>query len=310
MLTNVKVHLRGAIALSFLLTLLALSACGSSGSDKQVSVETVYWITENLNRDAEEPGPTARVRFRLIFAEEDLSADDFASIRIEDPSQTLDWVFDETEDFEERFDAEYGNFLTPFLVSSRLDGGSVLPIGTYTFTITLKNGNSNTATLLVPAPNSLGTDGNSFVYTEDFSGADAPPAGYTPLPRRGTIEAATLEADSLDVTFSVESDVIYSGWLWAFDAEGEYVGKSEDLRVYETGTISAGLNGGAALLTDGTSNQLSLSPSRFEFKEGRSFEDVASIYLVLTDGEQYLGTDTDLWDNRSVSSKFEVSVSD
>lgn len=310
MLTNLKVHLRGAIALSFLLVLLALSACGSSGSDKQVSVERVLWITENRDRDAEEPGPTARVRFRLVFAEDNLTADDFVLIKVENSSQMLNWVFDEAEDFEGRFDPESSIFFLPYLVFLGLDGGNALPIGTYTFTVTLRNGSSDTATLLVPAPNSSGTDGNSFVYTEDFIGADAPPAVYTPLPERGIIETATLDAqaDSLDVTFSVSSDVVYSGWLWAYDVEGDYVGLSEYLRDYETATLSPSLNGGTELLADGTSNQFSLSSAQFEFEEGYDFEDIAILELVLTDGEQYLGTETNDYDNRSRSKRFGVSA--
>lgn len=306
---NVKSGGRVTALLFSCLAVFMLSACGSSGPAKDVTISDAFWVIDN--RVSENSGASAFLRFWLVFEEVDLEAEDFASIEIEDPTKTRTWTFDEAEDFEEDFFVGEMNslFATNYLYSSA-DDGSTLPIGTYTFTITLKNGRTETGSLLVPAPGSLGTEGRSHVYTENFSRASNPPGGYVALPRRGTIEAATLDpqAASLELTFSATDELVFSGWLVAYDAAGDSIGASDDLRDYETGAVMPGLNEGAGFMTEGTSNRLTLSSSQFEFwEDDTSFEDIAALRLILTDGSQYEGT-TSTYDTRSVSGLFEVTL--
>ena len=282
---------------------LLLSACGElapsavSVPAQEVTIKDVGWILENRPSGAQAE-PSVFAKFWLVFDEHGLGADEFASVRIDAPNGSH-WLYDEPQDFTGNlFSGENGSiFETGYLYSSNLGAGHALPIGTYTFTVTLRSGGSSTRTLLVPAPGSEDTDGNAFVYSEQFEGAASPPEGYVALPKRAAVQSAALDKASLTISFTVDDSKVFSGWLWVYDAAGKPIGGSEDLRSYETK--------GAGLLTDGSLNRMTLSAEQFGFVGGASFEDLAGLELVLTDGWQYPGAERS-WDTRSISERFEL----
>lgn len=301
-------------AVTLILALL-LAACGGAGTSsvpkKQVSIESLGWIIENRDPSLSSSSTSARLRTYINLVDMGLEASDFASVEITDPSDDDGhWFFDTLDEFGDNFDREYSTF-TFTLVDSSRDNGSVMPLGDYVVTLKLKNGNSATQTLSVPAPGSREADGYSFVYTEDYSGAGNPPSNYAALPKRATITNATLDAQAstLDVSFSVTDDMIYSGWLWFYDEAGEFVGYTDYLRNYETGAVMAQLNGGASLLTDGATNTLNLTAAseQLTLVNEASFSDIASVSVVLTDGKQYADTKSS-YDTRSRTGKFNVAV--
>ncbi len=216
---------------------------------KEVSIERLGWILENRDPSRTSSGATALLRPSVRFADTGLEAGDFASIKITSPTDTS-WPYDEASDFEEGFDSENDVFYFSSLYASSLDGGSYVALGNYTVDVVLKNGNTATKTLLVPAPASSATDGYAFAYTENYVNAANPPSDYVALPKRAAIESATLDSQTsqLNVAFSVTDDRIYSGWLRfrLHNAEGEYsgIGYTDDFRDYEEGTIMSQLNSG------------------------------------------------------------------
>lgn len=332
-LLEVSIHMSicaKSISVAVLMLTLLLAACGGTTDtvpktptpvpetpipetptpQKEVSIERLGWILENRDSSRTSSGATALLRPSVKFADTGLEASDFASIKITSPTGTS-WPYDEASDFEERFDSENDVFYFFSLYASSLDGGSYVALGNYTVDVVLKNGNTATKTLLVPAPASSETDGYAFAYTENYANAANPPSDYIALPKRATVESATLDSrtSQLDVAFSVTDDRIYSGWLRLYNAEGEYIGYTEDFRDYEEGTIMSQLNSGTTFFTDGAANTLSVSADQLDFFEPEidSFADVASVLVVLTDGEQYAGTDS-FFDTMSTSSKFDVSM--
>lgn len=308
--------IRTKLIFSIVLALL-LAACGGTDSTaapkKQVSIENFGWIIKNDDLSQNADGVTARLWSSVDFADTGLEATDFASIRIISPTG-MSWTIDDASDFENWYDSEESWYPIGNIYSTKLDGGSYVALGNYTVEVTLKNGNKAKKTLFVPAPGSASTDGYEFAYTEDYSGAANPPSNYVALPKRATITNATLDLqeESVKVAFSVDDSTIYSGWLWFYDEAGDWIGYSELLRDYETGSVLAQLNGNATLLTDGSTNTLTLgiSPEQLTLEEDALLSDIASVSVILTDGEQYVGKEANSYDARSRTGKLNVAVTE
>ena len=315
---------RKLVFVAALVFALLLAACGGTPgevpdtptpetpvSQKQVSIARFDRVIKNDDPSRNDNGATALLWSSISFADTGLEASDFASVRVISPSGRS-WIHDETSNFEELYDSEENRFYIGNVYSTKLDGGSSVELGDYTVEVALKNGNTAKETLFVPAPGSTGTDGYEFAYTEDYSGAENPPSNYVALPKRATVINATLDAQAstLDVSFSVSDDVVYSGWLLLHDEAGKFIGYTEDFRNYETGAVMAQLNGDASLLTNGSTNTLTLAVSseQLTLVDEASLSDVASISFILTDGKQYVGVESSYYDTRSRTAKFNVAV--
>lgn len=301
-----KIIVIAALALTIL-----LAACGGADAPKkQVDIEKFGWVIKNDDPSQSDDGVTARLWASINFADTGLEATDFASVRITSPTG-ISWIDDDASDFEDWYDSEENWYPIGNMSSTKLDGGSYVALGNYTVEVTLKNGNTAKKTLFVPAPGSRTTEGYEFAYTEDYSGAANPPSNYVALPKRATIANATLDAQAstLNIAFSVDDATIYSGWLWFYNEAGEWIGYLDYFRNYETGEFIAELNAGDPLLTDGEPNTLTLTPvtEQIGFDEGASFSDIASVSIVLTDGEQYANTKSS-YDTRSRTAKFNVAT--
>ena len=287
----------------------ASSSRNASGSAK-TGQHSRAWVGFIENRDPSRStsGATAFLRPSIAFTATGLEAADFASIQITS-SEGTSWSYDEAADFEKRFSSESNIFFFPSLYDSDLEGGAYVALGDYEVKATLKNGNTATKTLLVPAPASAETDGYNFAYTESYANAANPPSDYVALPKRATVESATLDlqASNLEVTFSITDDRIYNGWLRTYNAEGEHLGSSDYFRSKTDGVMPQ-LNSGGELRTDGATNTLSVSAEELSFYDAdTSLADVAAVLVVLTDGEQYEDIDV-YYDAMSTSSEFDVSV--
>lgn len=311
-----SIRIKSVTAATLILTLL-LAACGGTTDtkapetpvpQKQVSIESFGWVIKNDHPSRSSDGATAFLRTSVIVADTGLEADDFASVRVTSPAGNS-WVDDEASDFEDWFDPEKNSFYIGSLYSSKLDGGSYVALGNYTVEVTLKNGNTAKKTLLVPAPGSTGTEGYEFAYTENYSNAANPPSNFVALPERAAIENVSLDvqASSLELDFSAKGDDVYSGWIEVYDMQDKYIGRSKSFRDYETGQLMAQINAGNDLLTDGTMNTLVVSAEQMNFFDTASFSDIASLLIVLTDGEQYAGIKSP-YDVISVSEEVDIPV--
>ncbi len=306
MLMRKKIIVIAALALAVLLV-----ACGGADAPKkQVDIEKFGWVIKNDDPSQDANGVSAFLWASVTFADTGLEATDFASIRITSPTGRT-WS-DEASDFVKWYDSEENWYPMGNMYSTSLDSGASVELGNYTVEVTLKNGNTARKTLFVPAPGSRTTEGYEFAYTEDYSGAANSPSNYVALPKRATITNATLDsqASTLDVEFLVDDATIYSGWLWFYNEAGDWIGYADVLRNYETGAVMAKLNAGEAFFTDGNANTLTFSASSEELnlEEGVAFSDIASVSVVLTDGKQYVGTETNDYDTRSRTAKFNVAT--
>lgn len=300
--------------------LLAAIACGSSTPEKQpekqVAIEGIGWTLYNVDPSFWSDGSpeSALVGFGIYLSGTRLVANDIKEVTITAPTEKH-WSWPRPQQsIADRFDVKHQVFTAPWLYVPAYDDGSCLPIGTYSFDIQLSNGTSASKTLLIPAPGQTTTAGAAFVFTENYLYADNPPPGFTPLPKRATIQSAIIDfaQSTLDIDFSVSDGLVYSGWVEFYNTNGDYIGyigtvnKPARFRDYFTDKIASYLNGGSAFHTDGTTNTVSLKKAQLYFEDSASFEDVAFVRLILTDGKQYASTDYG-FDTMSISAAVGVT---
>jgi hypothetical protein len=287
------------------LILSILAACSQSpvASVSGELEDTVGWYIGNLpeNYWLSDPRPSAVIDLFVTFKDSSINATDIDKVEITNslsPTRSWNYTADRIADY---------FFTSPSTGKKRLSfpglwtdnlsaNGSVIYLGTYTVEVTLKNGKRGTASLVTPAPSALNANGYSYAYSsEDYVGT--PPSNYVALPKRATIQSASLNSagDALALNFSVNDDKVYNGWVLFFNSNGDYLGFAGDFRDFTTGALYPKLNNGQELRTDGTSNILSLTATDVQVAEGVTnftLSMIKSFRIILTDGKQYIGTDS------------------
>jgi hypothetical protein len=281
-----------------LLTVVLLIFAGCPDPNSQsITISGVGWYIDNIDPSywtSSPPTAHAFFRFDIAYSGSSISAGDVNSIRVTAP----DAVYWEPPLSSCTFDTQNKRIYLPALFeSSNIDS---LPIGIFTFLVTLANGTTATRTLLVPAPNSTTTGTYTRVYTEDI----APPATSTPLVTRATLGAHSNAAGTLTINFTVTDSKVYNGYVWLYDAANTYIGYTTTrFRDSANGNVLTKLNGGGAYNTNGTNNIITLTNSDITYQSGKSFADINKFIVVLTDGLQYTPGSYSGADCRSISAK-------
>ena len=297
------------IAVAALILAFILAACplpndtDNTGSE----IESINWVIDNIDSSFSESIPySASIQFFIKFETPGLTASDIASVYIESPIKDISWVVANSASITEGYDAEENYFWCRLSSSSSSTNGSVLPVGTYNFTVRYSNGSIAKSSLLVPAPGAIETGSTLYVYTEDYMEALNPPSDYAALPRRANNISAVLSASELTIKFSVNDGNIYNSEVWFYDSEQAYIGTTNWFRDFSTGLVSSALNDGK-LHNDGTENTLVLSEFDIEFAEGKGMTDIDSLFIILTDGIQHV-SNVRTYDTTSISQKVEVAT--
>jgi hypothetical protein len=301
-------------SLGLTLILSVLVACdGGSNPGSSVSADledSVGWYIGNIPQNfwSDGSGPSAAIDLFVSFKDANIEAADIETVEITNslsPTRSWSYAADRIADYFYTSQSSGQKRLTfPGLWTNTIAAnGSVAYLGTYTVEVELKNGKRDTATLVTPAPGSTAAGYNYTYSPEDYVGT--PPSDYVALPRRATIGAVALDAtnDSLTINFSVNDDKVYSGWILFFDANKEYLGGAGDFQDFSSEAVHPKLNNGLEFRTDGVSNTLALSPTDIIVSSqisNFSLSMIKSFRIVLTDGKQYLGTDSS-YDTYSLS---------
>lgn len=143
-----------------------------------------------------------------------------------------------------------------------------LPIGKLKVEVRLTDGTDVTYTAVIPAPGSQAADGYTTMYSQDYSGI--PPATSAPMVGRASISSGIATGSTVTLSFSVNDQKVYDGYVWFYDSSQKYIGISnEDFVDPSTGQATTQLEG-AVLHTDGTANTLTLGSSDIDFISGAS----------------------------------------
>ena len=295
------------IAAAALILAFILAACplpndtDNTGSE----IESINWVIDNIDTSFSESIPySASIQFFINFETPGPTASDIASVHIESLIGNRSWIFDDPAENAKLYDAERNYFWCRLVSTSFTYNGSVLPVGTYNFTVTYSNGSVAKSSFLVPAPGATVIGSTSYVYTEDYMAASNPPSDYAALPRRANNISAVRSATELTIKFSVNDGKIYNSKVWFYDSEQAYIGPTGWFRDFSTGSVSSALNDGK-LHNDGTENTLVLLESDIQFAEGKGMTDIDSLSIFLTDGFQYASNDR-TYDTASISQKVDV----
>ena len=246
---------------------------------------------------------SANIGFLIYFEESELTAEYIEKVVITAPNDVY-WNFDNPETIKNLFiEGTFGRFYSLY----QTDNSSIIPIGDYTFEVTYSNGRTVTKDLTVPAPGSTTVGTYAYAYTEDYTGT--PGSNYIPLPKKANISSAINDTTDSEITvnFSIDDSKIYNGVLRFYDSAGNYITSTDYFVDWEDGTLSSILNGGYSLNTNG-SNTVIVSYSDLEFDSDESGSDISFCHIILTDGKQYDVSDINIYDCRSISEKFEITV--
>jgi hypothetical protein len=271
--------------LSMTLLPLLLLGCGGSSSSPSFTVTGVSWVEENIDpsfwQTAPPNGQTALYDFWIDYTG-DIAFDDIQYARVYIYSSGRYWTINRSSAFFNATSKQIGGYGRWFDDANP----NLLPIGFLQVEVRLNSGADARYWIDVPAPASTTAGGYTTMHTEDLL---SPPPTSAPMVRRATIGAAntlTSSTQTIRIAFSVDDAKVYDGFVWFYDASGNYLGGFFNFRDPTTGSISARL-AGSSLHTDGTSNTLTLQATDLQFDTGASFGQIARFGIGLTDGAQY-----------------------
>ena len=292
------------ILLSFFCFFLFISCNLASSGDspnKEIEISQIYWIYENVDYSYWSDGFTDATCFAVFGIK--YSGDNISYSDIEYAEYSFDnskyWSFRLTE---ENIDSENKRINASDVMHYDGDSpanGNVFYIGSMTFEVKLKNGHVATYDFTVPAPGSTSTDGNRYVYTEDYTGTVY--SNYTPMIKRANILSQS-KSTNISINFNTSDSLFYSGYVWFYDSSETYIGRTNYFRDYETGAIASFINSGSSLNTDGSNNVLDINSDYIIYNDGKSstdFNSISQFRIVLTDGIQYSGSSAK-YDCRSI----------
>lgn len=269
--------------------LLFLAACTPSGNSKEIQITGIGWVYINADVSYWSDGFSAATCFAFFdisYAGDDIGINDISYAKFHKVGDLKSWSFpiDSTYvDVSRKKIRSYWNYTTDIA-----SNGSAFPIGALDFEVGLSNGRVSSYTFDVPAPGQLDSFGNEVTYNEDYAGAK--PANYVPMIKRASVVSYSKVGGSINVGFTTNDPLFYSGNVTFYDSSGNEVGNTNYMRAYGTGTIAAFVNGGLSLYNNGTTNNVSLTASDINFVNGKSYGDIAKFRIFASDGLQYLGT--------------------
>jgi hypothetical protein len=112
---------------------------------------------------------------------------------------------------------------------------------------------------------------------------------YVPAIKRPTVTAHAIDrqAQLVSITFAVNDDRAFNGYVWFYDSTGTYIGLSGYFRNSTSGVLSSIVNSGTTFSVDGSPNSALIGASDLTLQAGQVFDNIAQAVLVVTDGTQY-----------------------
>ncbi|HCM25221.1 MAG: hypothetical protein A2Z99_12980 [Treponema sp. GWB1_62_6] len=195
---------------------LALLACAPSDDGPEFEITLMDYAINNSVPGFLSNGSVCSIYVRADF-EGDLKASDIKMVYLRAPDGTW-WDFDEADGSYsiDTFNAERKYINSAYLYDS--DHPYTYQLGTYTFEIELKNGTTVSKAFEVVGPDDVA---GSYVYSEDYTGATG--TGYLPALRRAYGISAVRTGSSLQVSYQVDDIHATNGYLWFYDAAGEFI---------------------------------------------------------------------------------------
>lgn len=272
---------------------MASCANDTTTAQREIEITSISWIYSNIDTTYWDTftDATLFVDFDIKYSGSNITYEDIESAKFSIPAGNT-WTY--------TIDADFVDSDNNLRYSTNPDG-AVMPVGPITFEVKLTNGHTATFTQDFPIPGSLLSSGNSYLYTtEDYNGTIT--ADYSRMLKRATNISGTKGAN-IDINFSINDSNAFSGYIWFYDVSGNYVGVTADYFVdFSTGNADIIINSGAGFNNNGTTNNVILDLADIALATGKTFADITHFHLIVTDGNQYVGTSY-TYDIKSTSAK-------
>ncbi len=184
-----------------------------------------------------------------------------------------------------------------------------MPVGMSVFKVKLRSGYEAKYDFGMPHPGSTETGVYEKVYNEDYKGSTDDK--YIQTVTRAQIEKGRIDKtqQTAVIQFSINDDnLVYSGELVFYNSNHYFIGTMGYFKDFKTGDNPPYLNeGNGLIINDSNTVEFSDSDSYIRFTDNYSFNDIAKVVVVLTDGEQYVGSSS-TYDSRSRSEAFTLEL--
>jgi hypothetical protein len=290
--------------LRFMLLTLALAlfvvGCSPAGGSKGPSVSVTYlgWVNENISTTFlsghSHPDHTAYYDFFISY-DGDFAVSDLDYARVYQSDGVTYWtIADSTWTYYVNTARKVVGGWGRWYYSTQMH---VLPMGTMTAEIKLKNGKISRLTRTIPAPGSTGTDGYIAMCTENLA---SKPSNYVAMLARANVSAVAFNAgtSSVTVTFNVNDNRVKNGEVCFYAANGDFVGASPLFVDPATGYTRAFIG---TFNTNNAPNVALVDDSDISFATGQSYAAIYTTRVFLYDGKQYPTATTNSYDSSSIS---------
>ncbi len=285
---NMKKSIRKALARPLLasLSFAYLFGCNFAAPQKQVSINGIGWVYENIDPSYWSDGfslATCFAGFSISYTGDNIAIEDIDFVRWHRTGEGLYYNFP----IDEAHVDTTSNIISSdlFFSNDLTSNGSAMPIGTLTFEIGLTNSKVSNFTFDVPAPGQGISGGNTVTYTEDYQ--DTILSGYVPMLKRPIVDMQTNNGSTILIAFHSNDPIYYNGFVIFYNSANELVARSPFFRIWVSGEIISIFDG---IYNDGRWNSIRLMDVDLTFETGKGFDDITKYRVILTDGAQYAGT--------------------
>ncbi len=169
-----------------------------------------------------------------------------------------------------------------------------LPVGTMKAEVSLTDGTSLDYIFTMGIPGNKTNLSNAYVYSAEDETFPLYPQVTVPALQRATISSFQFSPSEIDVLFSINGNNVNNGWIWFYDSNNVFIGRSPFFLDSATGAVFGGLNSGNSFNNaDGQSNSVVLRNGQLVDSQGNTVSDadfsrIAHCRLVVIDGAQYV----------------------
>ncbi len=277
----------------------------SKSSQKTISINSIGWLIENIDPTYWSDYPLPATGFGVFiirYVGDSIDINDIEYAQYKSKATGNTWKF--------TLDPEYFQidskriFSNHNYISTHSKNGSSFPIGLFIFEIKLKNGYVATYEFYVPSPGQSSSNGKLFAVTEDFT--DNPSDIITPMVKRPQNISYKKDISGITIFFSSNDPLLFNGQIQFYDSKNNFIGNSKYFCTYGIGKPNIIINDGQTFYTDGNQNRVHIEYNDISFNSNKSPSDIASFCIILTDGKQYMGSNS-TYDCRAIGQKIIIN---
>jgi hypothetical protein len=289
-----EIDMRAGTCLCIFITMSLLLGCRTIPQPKPMAernkISCVYWIISN-EPTGFYPDSKATCIFKTsIKLENKIKEDEIVDAYFMNSLGTYTLKLQNNIDFERNLIGKSG-------LRFRQDGDNILRahtflIGSTWFYVKFSDGSISEYELIIPAPGEKGNNGYDIVVTEDFKYGEkawGEAVNYKAVKAlaRPIIKSYSNDANRIKISFVENDQRFYSGGITFFDENQNVIGSTSPFLDGETKKTSRIINNGDRIEKGTAENMVNIGKDDINFCPDKSFADIKSFFVCVTDGAQY-----------------------